>query len=458
MFIDRKDELNLLENIYKEEKAKLIVLYGKRRVGKTELLKEFLKKKNGIYLLARQESEKNQLDIMSREIALFFNDQILEKNPFRNYDVLFEYLSLKAERIPIFFDEFPFLVETTKSLPSILQYHWDNTLKNKKMFIVLCGSSISMMESLLGYKSPLYGRRTEQIMLEPMMFKDAIKFYPNLTPKEKVETYAILGGTPAYILEFDHKKTIQENLKEKMLNKNNFLHQDVLFVLKEELKEPQKYFSIISAIAKGNSSLSEILNSTGFDKGTATKYLSVLISLQLVERQVPITEKNLQKSRKGIYKLKDNYFKFWFRFIFENTEYIEQRKQDLLINEKINPQLNHFIGKAYEIISKEWLSEKYKEFLIGSWWEKEEEIDLICLNREKKTLIACEVKWKKLSKKDCLEIISDLKEKAEKIKWNKNQKIKYMLISKEIDEQPVLEDVEFYELKDILGSYYSKGH
>lgn len=433
-----------------EKKAKLIILYGKRRIGKTELLKEFSKEKKGIYLLARQESEKNQLEMISRELSKYFNDTILEKNPFRTYDVLFEYLALKAEGIPIFFDEFPFLVETNKSLPSILQYHWDNTLKNKKVFIVLCGSSINMMENLLGYKSPLYGRRTEQIMLEPIKFKEAIQFYPKISHEEQIKNYAILGGTPAYILEFDYKKSLEQNIKEKMLNKNNFLYQDVLFVLKEELNEPQKYFSIITAIAKGCTTLSEIMNLTGFDKGTVAKYISVLISLQIIERKVPITEKNPEKSRKGIYKLKDNYFKFWFKFIFENTEYIEQEKQNLLIEEKIKPQLNAFIGEAYEDIAQSWISEQYKEYLVGAWWEKNEEIDIVCLNNQTKNIIVCEVKWKEVSKKESIEIINKLKEKTKKIMWHKNQKFRYILITKKIEEKTKIDDTEFYELKDIM--------
>ena len=275
-FKNRISEIKLLNELYEKKAAKLIILYGRRRVGKTELLKEFLKKHKGLYILARQESEFDQLKKISSEIAEFFNDSVLKLNPFSNWDSLFLYLSEKP-RIPIIFDEFPYLVQSSKKIVSILQDYWDNHFSKKSSFIILCGSSINMMEKLLGKKSPIYGRRTEQILLEPLKFRDACLFFPkNMSLRDKIINYSILGGMPAYLLEFDFKKSLNENLQANLLQKNKFLYQDVLFALREELKEPRNYFSILYSVSKGNTKIGHIVNDTGLEKSFVNKFLRVL--------------------------------------------------------------------------------------------------------------------------------------------------------------------------------------
>ena len=453
MFKNRIKEIKIFEDLHQEKKPKLVILYGRRRVGKTELLIQFAKKHRALYLVARQESEKNQLIKISEECAEFLNDDVLKLNPFQNYDALFSYLAKK--KIPILFDEFPFLVESNKSLPSILQEYWDKYFSKTNSFIVLCGSSIRMMESLLGYKSPLYGRRTEQILLEQLKFKDSCEFFPKNSAKEqKVNLYAVLGGIPAYLLEFDYSHSIMDNIKEKILKKNKFLYQDILFVIKEELNEPSTYYSIIKSIAKGNVKLGNIINDTGFDKGKITKYLSVLQNLHLVERRVPITEKNPEKSRKGIYLLKDNFFKFWFRFVFGNNEYIEQGMQDKLINEKIKPELNTFVGKAYEEIVLEWIKEQnqFSNYLFGRWWSKKEEIDVVGIDSSKNKILFGEVKWKNLTKNQAIQIINKLKRKAELVKWGVNPKKEYILLAKKIELKKELKKSGYavFDINDII--------
>lgn len=413
-FKNRHKELALLNELYQINKPKLIILYGRRRIGKTELLKEFLKKHKGLYLLARQESEKEQLEKFSRQIAEFFNDNVLKINPFLSWDSLFTYISEKP-RIPIIFDEFPYLVQSSKKLPSVLQDYWDNKFSKNNAFFILCGSSIMMMESLLGHRSPLYGRRTEQILLEPLKFSDACLFFPyKISLKEKIVYYSILGGIPAYLLEFNYNKSLKENLRENLLKKNKFLYEDVMFVIKEELKEPRNYFSILDSISKGNTKIGNIVNSTGLEKSFVNKYLSVLLKLQIIERRVPITEKSIRKSRKGLYFLKDNFFKFWFRFVFENQEYIEQDRQELLIENKILPELNAFAGRIFEdiVLSEIIKNENYKDYLFGRWWSNELESELIGIDKKNKEIIIGEVKFSKLTIKDISNIEKSLKEKA----------------------------------------------
>jgi uncharacterized protein len=416
-FKNRVNELKLLNELYEQKKSKLIILYGRRRVGKTELLKEFLKKHKGLYILARQESEAEQLKKVSSQIAEYFNDEVLKLNPFANWDSLFIYLANKP-RIPIVFDEFPYIVQSTKKITSILQDYWDNHFSKKNTFIVLCGSSITMMEKLLHKTSPIYGRRTEQILLEPLKFKDACLFLPEkMGFKDKVLYYSILGGMPAYLLEFDFNKSLKENIKENISRKNKFLYQDVLFTLREELNEPRNYFSILYSIAKGNTKQGQIVNDTGLEKSFVNKYLGVLIDLQLVERRVPITEKNHAKSRNGIYLLKDNFFKFWFKFIFENQEYVEQEKQEKLLDEKILPNLNGFAGNIFEevVLSELIRNEKYKDYLFGRWWDKNSEADIVGIDNFNKKLLIGEVKFKKLNKTEINSIKNSLLEKSKKI-------------------------------------------
>ncbi len=413
-FVNRINELTTLKNRLKSDNAELIVVYGKRRVGKTELLNQL----GMIYILFRQESEQNQLKRMSESLGNSLKDEFLVKNPFNSWDSFFTYIEKKD--LQIAFDEFPYAVDANPSLPSILQDHWDSKLRHTKTKIILCGSSISMMESLLGYKSPIYGRRTAQVLVEPMDFKNSTLFYNVLSAEEKIMTYSILGGTPAYILEFDYKKNTPENIKEKVLKRDSFLYAEVDFLLKEELKEPRTYFSILSAIALGKTALSEIMGYSGYDKGTITRYLSILSDLHLISREVPITEKSKEKSRKGRYILKDNYLKFWFRYIFQNMEYLNVNKADELHN-KIEADLNLFVSTAFEDVCREYVSHSLKEYiLVGSWWEKEEEIDIVAINEDKKSILFGECKWSKnLIDTDVYE---KLKEKSRIVNWHLNDR------------------------------------
>ncbi|MBN2518419.1 MAG: ATP-binding protein [Candidatus Altiarchaeota archaeon] len=396
MFKDRGRELAFLERLV--GKPTLLVMYGRRRVGKTELLKEFARKTGAIYLLARRESKKDQLDKLSREMASALKDGSLNERPFPSYDALFEYIA--GIKKPVIFDEFPYLVESSPELPSVLQDHWDNRLSKGGSYIVLCGSSVSMMEGLLGYKSPIYGRRTEQLLLEPLSFEDAREFLPGPIERQ-VEAYAVLGGTPGYLLELEGG--LERTIKKKILQKNSFLGRDPEFVLREELSEPRNYFSIIKAVARGKTSLGEICSDTGLSRGLVVKYLSVLSDLQIIERRVPFGAK--RDSRKGIYLLRDNYFRFWFRFAFENFEYIEQGLQDRLYREIITPRLDAFVGRAFEEICLSWARGEY-ERPFSSWWGGEDEIDGVAKG------VLLEAKWKRMSAGEARKALDRLKEKA----------------------------------------------
>ncbi|MBI3051840.1 ATP-binding protein [Candidatus Woesearchaeota archaeon] len=454
MFLNRKAELQELEKLYGESKPKLVILYGRRRVGKTALLWEFAKKNKGLYLLGRQESEAEQLRRFSEEIAEFFNDSFLKVNPLSGWDAFFTYLGekLSKSKVPLFFDEFPYMVESNKSLPSILQDYWDNTFSKTSAFIILCGSSISMMEGLAGYKSPLYGRRTEQIILEPLTFFQAAEFFKGMSREDAVTFYSVLGGSPAYLLEFNLGKNLLDNIKDNMLQRAKFLYNDVMFVLREELHEPRNYFSILHSVSKGNAKIGEIVNDTGLPKGTVSKYLSVLSDLRIVERRVPITEKRMQNSRKGLYFIKDNYFNFWFRFVFQNISYIEQGRIDKLVDERIKPELNAYIGRQFENMAFQWLQKKFQSYLWGRWWHGDKELDCVGIDEKNRKIAFVEVKWSSLTDADINSVFAELKGKSQFVSWESEGRAEeFMIIAKEAKEKSNFRNV--FDLGDFnLGN------
>jgi hypothetical protein len=459
-FINRDEELTILNERLKSKKGEFFIIYGRRRVGKTELLLQFLRSSNGLYLLARQESSLANLKRFSFILSECFNDEFLTKNPLTNFDAFFEYLYSRTKKskkkLVVVVDEFPYLVKAEPSLPSIIQDFWDNRLKNSNIFLILCGSSISMMENLLGYKSPLYGRRTGQLKIEPLKFFDAVKFFKKYDIEKKIVAYSILGGTPAYLEVFSDEFNIQENIFKNFLRKGSFLYQDALFILREELTEPRFYFSILKSIAFGNTKIGDIINDTGLERGIVGKYLSVLIDLGFVRREIPITEG--KKSRKGLYKISDNFFKFWFRFIYPNLEYIETRQTDKLLR-KIKNQLNAHVGETFEEISKEFLMELNKTnklplnfTKIGKWWYKDKEIDIVALDEEKKRITFFEVKWSKINYREAVSLLKELKETSQFVPWlNEERDECFGLIAKRIEDKKKLKKQGYFafDLEDL---------
>ncbi|ACS90023.1 MULTISPECIES: ATP-binding protein [Thermococcus] len=441
MFINRKAELKLLADRVKSNKAEFVVLYGRRRIGKTALILELIRRYGGIYLLARETSETENLRRFSDRLANYFNDDILRKNPFQSWDAFFEYLHQKSkERIIVAIDEFPYLVKGNKALPSILQEYWDLKLSKSKIFLIICGSSVSMMEKLLGYKSPIYGRRTAQLKLKPMDFFNAREFLPKYSPENFLRAYGVLGGSPAYLLEFDGKKSIEENLLN-YFRSDSFLYQDAPFILREELDEPRNYFAIMEAIAKGKTSLGEIMSETGLNRAIVGKYLSVLIDLDLVRREVPVTAS--WKSRKGKYYINDPYFAFWFRYVQPNIDLIEMEQGNALVK-LVMEDIDQYLGVVFEEVTKQFLARLNKmdklplSFTkIGRWWYKGEEIDLVALNERERQALLVEVKWKDVSEGEARKILKELTKKAQLLDL-KNWQEDYGLVGRSIEKKDKL--------------------
>jgi len=444
-FINRGEELAALEGLWARRKAEFVVIYGRRRIGKTELIKQFIKDKQAAYYLARLESEKDQLDGISRTLSEFFSDQVIGKSPLSSWDAVFEYLYQKKERFVMVFDEFPNMVQSPKIL-SIIQEYWDEKLKKSKTFIILCGSSLSMMEKyVFDYKTPIYGRRTYDLKVRGLKVRSVSEFFPDLDLDAVIRIYGILGGTPAYLLEFSASL---EDTIQNIVRKRSFLFREPEFVLREEVDEPRYFMSILHAISVGRNKVNEIVNLTGLDRGVVGKYLSILRDLDLVEREVPVTES--WKTRRSLYYIKDNFFNFWFRFIYSNMQEIENNPEFAL--SEIKKGFNPYLGFIFERVAKEFLMEEmpFSFTRLGRWWYKDKEIDLVALGDDEIGFF--EVKWSDLKLNEARRVLGELKEKTKFVYWNKEKRKEHLcIIAKKINGKEKLREEGFlcYDFRDM---------
>lgn len=430
-FINRNKELDALNKKWEAKTSQLFIIYGKRRVGKTELVKQFLKNKPGVYFLADKRNHFDQLKELGRVIGDYFKDENLKNNGFKSWLEFFEYLgNKKNEQLIIAIDEYPYLVETDNAISSIFQKGWDQYLKDSKIFLILLGSSMSIMESeTLIHKSPLFGRRTGQIIINPMTFSNSWKFFPTKTFEEFLSIYAITDGMPSYLLQFNEKETLKKNIEQKIFSPTEFLHNEAEFMLKEELKEPRNYLSILKAISQGKRKLGEIISDTDFKKNIITKYLITLERLCLIEKEIPITEKNPDKSKKGLYKISDNFFRFWFQYIFPFKSDLEIGRYNYIFD-RFNQSFKLFESFVYERVCQELIFNFEKELFpierAGRWWEQEKEIDIIGISEREQKIVFGECKWS--SKPVGTNIYSDLKNKSIFVQWNNHNRKEYFIL------------------------------
>jgi AAA+ ATPase superfamily predicted ATPase len=421
MFVNRQKELAALNRAYAEQSSQFIVIYGKRRVGKTELVKQFFRELPHIYYLADKASEKDQLRMLSEKVGLFFQDEFLLSRGFGDWYDCFKYLKTKG-RLVLVIDEFPYLIEANRAIPSIFQKGWDEDLKDSGIFFILLGSSIGMMETeVLGYKSPLFGRRTGQLQVEPLTFDDARGLFPDASFPAFLPTYAVLGGTPAYLRQFDPQADFWDNIRTKILSPDAYLYREPDFILRAELREPRNYFAILRAISLGKTKAGEIINETGLEKNILGKYLSVLGELKIIRREVPVTETLPEKSKKGLHQMADPFFRFWFQFVYPNRSFIEEGQIDFVMERKIKPAFDRFISIAFEDVcrglvrSSAWKGCRFER--IGRWWSKDGEIDVVATNEAENTILCGEAKWS--INKAGTDILENLKRKAALVPWGK---------------------------------------
>jgi AAA+ ATPase superfamily predicted ATPase len=404
MFIGRERELDSLNNLYHSEKFEFVVLYGRRRVGKTALINHFIDGKQAIYFMGVESNAKQNLENFSGSILELVSGIQGAETSFTSFqaalDTVFR-LSLH-ERIVLAIDEYPYVARVSQSLASTLQMLIDKYKDESKLMLILCGSSMSYMEDhVLAYKAPLYGRRTAQIKLLPFDFGETCHYFANYSAEEKALAYGIMGGTPQYLLQMNDRLSIEQNIKNTYLNPTSALYEEPTNLLKQEVREPAIYTAIITAIATGASRMSEISGKVGENTNVCSIYLKNLIGLGIVQKETPYGEK---ASKKSIYSINDNMFRFWYRFVPENASMIARGAADL-VYQRIAPHLPEYMGKVFEEICKQYLwklllNEKSPvEFQsLGRWWGNDPihkcqtEIDIMG-EQDKDTALFAECKW-----------------------------------------------------------------
>lgn len=431
-FINRTAESDKLNNLWKKKTAQLVVIYGKRRVGKTELIKQFIKGGKGIYFLADKRSHKEQLLEFARVTGNYFNDEFVSKKGFSDWLEAFIYLKFKAsnDKFVVAIDEFPYLSETDSAVGSIFQKGWDEYFKDTNIFIIICGSSISMMESeLVAYKAPLYGRTTALLLIESMNYSASQKFFPKQSFEKFIKYYSITGGMPAYIKSFAEFNNVKEAIVDLCWNKQGLYHNEVNSALRQELRTPNNYFAILKSIAWGKTRVGEIASYSSLDAQLVNKYLDTLERLQFVKREVPITEDKPHKSKKGIYILTENFVRFWFQYVYAFSSDLEigNIKQ---VTDRFNKYSNILESLTYEEIARNHLLENqtklFKMDKVGRYWDKNTEIDGLGLNNVSKKIVFMEAKWSK-SKQDLREL-KVLQTKAENVPWHRDNREEFYII------------------------------
>ena len=431
MFIGREDELKKLNEMYAGGKYELAVIYGRRRVGKTTLIKEFIKGKKAIYFLSREADGDVNLSNFSNDVYAVCAQEQKGKSFFSDWEKAFDYIYelAKRERIILVIDEFPYLANGYKPISSIIQAHIDEQFKDSKLFLILCGSSMSFMEKqVLAYQSPLYGRRTAQFKVEPFDFYSSLPFFQGFDNEEKAILYGVTSGIPEYLDKIDSSKTVGENIIDLYLKPTGYLFEEPSNLLKQELRDPSTYNGIIEAIACGASRLNEIAGKCNIESNKCAKYILSLISLGIIKKEWPVTES--VSSKKSIYMLNDMMFRFWYRFVFPNMSAIMSGLGEVVFDTDIEESIPAYMGLIFEDISKQYIIRQAKKgttpvlpLSLGRWWgnnlkeKKQEEIDILSIN--KKDALFCECKWTNAPVD--MNVFAELKRKSElfpyKNKW-----------------------------------------
>ncbi|AKU09866.1 ATP-binding protein [Haloferax gibbonsii] len=417
-FYNRVDELDALASAFRSPGSDFIVVYGRRRVGKTALLKEFCADRPHIYFLAAQEAEHRQREKFVEKFADYFDERVPRID---DWDEAFEYLgeTLHTEDLVVVIDEFPYLVEENDSVPSYLQGFVDEQLQETDSMLVLCGSSVSTMESeVLGHESPLYGRRTAQLDVQPFSFKQAREVIKYDTA-DAIRSYAITGGTPMYLTLFDYGYSLSENVQSQILSPTAVLYNEPEFLLRTELRNPARYMSILEAVALGHTTPNEISGATGIDSGPLSKYLQTLRRLRLIDREVPVTASG-KKSKRSRYHVADEFLRFWFRYVEPNRSSIEEAPE-VVYDGTIEPDLPTHVATTFEEVCQEavWEGIRRGTFdpysAVGRWWYGEDEIDIVGLAPNDDRLLLAECKWTSEPVGEAL--VESLRAKAANVRW-----------------------------------------
>jgi AAA+ ATPase superfamily predicted ATPase len=447
MFWDRKQELQTLENEYERVGGSLVVIYGRRRVGKTTLIKEFIRDKPAMYFLADERLESVQRGRFQAVLSDFSGDPLLARVTANDWDTLFDLLIQRldwTQKIVLVIDEFQYLAKTTLGFPSFIQGLWDEKFKEMNIMLILCGSLVGMMRRLcLDSGSPLYGRRTGQIRLHPLQFTDYLDIFDG-SFNEVVPLYAITGGIPRYIellRQGQGDQDLLEQISRHVLAPGSALYEEPRFLLAGEVNEATTYFSILQTIASGDHKIGHIARTLEMPTNRLSAYVQTLEDLNFVERRTPVTAG--PKSRRGLYYISDLFARFWFRYVFPNQNYLEIGR-----TANVEAQLRAtfdsvFTAQVFEqcCASLLWRLADRNEIpfvpqRIGHWWNKDQEIDIVALNQETKEILFGECKW--AQQPIGIDVLKALYAKAQQVRWYPGERQEWFILFSRSGFQPAL--------------------
>ncbi len=442
-FIDRKNELKTLESIYKMNGFKGALIYGRRRVGKTYLIKELMDGKKSLYLMCLDRSIRENLENFSR-VAYSHGLPYVKANTIIEF---FERLEPYIEGYVVVLDEFQYLIENDRGILGDMQYVFDEVLPDRDLMLIVCGSSMGMVEKVgSDVRSPLYGRFVSRMKVNPMDFRNVMEFHGNKSIDEVMRIYSAVGGIPLYHNYF--KMGFWKGIRETFFNPGHFLYNEAEFLLRQELRDVGRYEAILKSMAEGNTRVTSIANSAYMDAKDIPKYMSVLMNLGIVRKVVPVTSQ--PKTRNSIYEISDNYFRFWLRFVdrFRGEIELGEVKEPV---EYLRKNIESYVGRTAEDVMRQMLANRYGKS--GRWWHKDAEIDIVALNEKKKEILFGEVKWR--NRPVGWNVAEELMEKKELVEWNNEErKEKFLIVSKSGFTKKCLrrmdeEGIMHWDLKDI---------
>jgi len=451
-FVDRDDELDHLTDCYDSDRAEFVVIYGRRRLGKSELVRQSIADRaDAVYYQAVESTASNQLEQFVDTATTRFPAL---QNVRRDWEALLEALGEQDAIVVI--DEFPFLIQDDDALPSRIQRVWDLTLQETAMTLVLVGSSISVMEeNVLSGSAPLYGRRTATIDLAPLSVADARQFFPAYDPETAIAAWSIYGGTPYYLQTMDPNEPLRVNVQASILSERGLLYSEPEFLLRTELRQPNTYFSILRALAHGRHTPNEIAGMAGVESGSLSTYLQTLRRLRLVERHLPVTESSTT-SKRGRYRIAAPLFRFWFRFVHGNQDQLRLLGDDAY-DELVAPELADYVSPLFERLCQRALPDLVDRQVrdVGQWWFREHELDVLGLTEEGLVAGECTFTAQPVSEG----VLVDLERTASNVRWSAEPAdgdTLYVLFSRSgytDDLERVAaarDDVELFGLSDLL--------
>lgn len=404
-FLNRTDELAALEDLWRASDARFFVLWGRRRVGKTELLTRFAEGRRALYFEATDTTEPVQLRSLSQELALASGDALLAQQPLTSWRAALAAIARFAsagERTLVVLDEFQFLATRQRELATLLNTWWRRTGRHLPLVLVIAGSEVSFFRDDV-LAGAMYGRRDGQLQLTPFDHRAAALFAPGYAPEDRVRTFAVCGGMPYYLARFTDERPLADNILRNVLHQDGFLHQEPDLLLRQELRDPGQYFSVLEAIAQGATRNSQIAALTGLDAAQAHQHLAVLERLQLVERRRPVTAS--PRSKRTSYAIRDGFLDFAFRFVEPYRSRLRTRADaERHLRDTVIPQLDAFVSRpCWERICREHVrAHERGAHDVGAWWGKvrvdarrteEREVDVVAVADGGEVIATGSCKW-----------------------------------------------------------------